>query len=146
MNHHSRFTAIEILIITGTIIALAGGVLIVMKPTQQFARARNAHRQANVSALAEAVAHRLSDNNGEWNPQCGSSQAELPTSLTPIGSEAGSTNLSSCLVPAYLASMPTDPLVGKDTWTGYRIIHTANGKVTVSAPYAELGEDITVTR
>lgn len=144
--HHYRFTVIEILIIAGTIAALAGGVVVVLNPSKQFAQARNTHRQANVSALVQAIDQRIADHHGTWDPHCGTAMVTLPSTVTAIGSETSGVNLEPCLVTGYLASMVTDPSVGTDSWTGYTLLRTANGHVTVTAPYAELGEEISATQ
>lgn len=144
--HHSRITAIEILIIVGTITALGAGVIVLMNPAKQFAQARNAHRQANVSALVQAINQRIADDHGTWNPQCGTTTVALPSMTTMIGSEAGSVNLEPCLVTGYLASIVADPSVGSDQWVGYTVARNAAGHITVTAPYAELGETISATQ
>ena len=62
----------------------------------------------------------------------------------PITCKSVSLDLS-CLVPAFLPAFPADPsAMAPDT--GYVLAIDLNGRYTVSAPQAELGADISVTR
>ena len=56
-------------------------------------------------------------------------------------------NMRTVANTCYLADIPFDPLTGAPTDTGYEIsVSATDGRVTVSAPDAELGETISVTR
>jgi len=73
--------------------------------------------------------------------------AILPATATFIGNGAGNINLNPCIVPTYVSTIVMDPSVGASADIGYAIIQDANsGRITVSAPNAELGEIISVTR
>jgi type IV pilus assembly protein PilA len=115
-----------------------------LNPGRQFAQARNTQRWSNVNTLLNAVGQRLADNRGSW-PTTGGCPA-LPSSTTNIGSS--SYDLASCIVPTYVSTMVVDPAGGASlASTGYTIIRSSStGRITLSAPYAELEEAIQVIR
>ncbi len=143
------FTLIELLIVIGIIAILAAIVIVAVNPARQLAQARNATRSANVTTILNAVTQNIADN-GSFVCAAGA----LPTS-TPknMGSNTsgGDYDICSCLVPTYIAQMPVDPSTGSytsctDYNTGYTIKATAENRVTIAAPSAELGKTISVTR
>jgi len=148
------FTLIEILIVIGVVAILAAIVIIAINPARQFAQARNSQRRSDVLAILNAVHQRMVDNQGQFAE--GTICDPLPDSASIITStiDSGNVDLCACLVADYLAEMPYDPsddLAGftdcTDYHTGY-LIHqdTVGGRITVSAPSAELGQAISITR
>jgi prepilin-type N-terminal cleavage/methylation domain-containing protein len=149
------FTLIEILVVIGIIAILAAVVLVAINPARQFAQARNSQRVSNVNAILNAIGQKMADCKGKFD----ASTTECPTSpvcptLTPgtpynIFSAAGGVgdiNLS-CLVPTYISILPSDPKTATGNDTGYDVIvDSTTFRTTVSAPDAELGETISVTR
>lgn len=107
---------IEILIVLGMLALLSTVVLVAVNPLRQFAQARNTQREANVSALLNAVGHRLADNRGIFEIASSTCSARLPISPTAISSSGGY-DLRPCLVPAYLPELPFDPQEGTNTCT-----------------------------
>jgi len=138
------FTLIETLITIGLIAFLASIVIIAINPARQFAQARNAKRRADVVTILDAIYENMAEN-GEW-----SCPVAIPTTTSTIASSGG-VDLCDCLVPTYVAEMPYDPSTGSYTDcdnydTKYQIVKSSANRITVSAPDAELGETISVTR
>jgi len=143
------FTLIEILLVIGLIAILAAIVIIAINPARQFAQARNTQRFSDVNAILNAVHQNMIDNKGNWTCAAG----PIPTSsATNIGSGGSDYDIYDCLVDLYLPALPYDPVDGSFTSSstydaGYEIIASyPGGRVTVSAPSAEIGVTISVTR
>ena len=147
---HRGFTLIEILVVIGMLAILATVVLVAINPLRQFAQARNSQRQANVSALLNAISERIADNRGMFTDADGSCAIALPATATDI-KKSGGYDLRPCLVPTYIAELPYDPSTGNNTCsedagcvsgsydTGYTVIQEATstgGRITVCAPAA----------
>ncbi len=150
------FTLIEILMVIGIIVVLTTAILIGLNPAQQIAKARNSERESHLNAILNAIGQNVADNDGNFN--CVSGVLPTSTRIMATSTATSTYNIGPCLVPTYLAEMPFDAR-GSSTasttyWvsitdynTGYDIMRNATtGRVTVGAPYAELGETISITR
>jgi prepilin-type N-terminal cleavage/methylation domain-containing protein len=156
------FTLIEILVVIGILTILMAAVLVAVNPFRQFAQANNANRWSGVTTILNAVSQRIVDGKGSFGTcpatatvtDCPTSGDTLPTIPTIMGSDtaAGQFDICDCIVDTYVAALPFDPQTGTYTDctsynTGYEIsCDPTNGRVTVSAPSAQLGESISVTR
>lgn len=143
-NVTKGFTLLEILLVVAAIAILAGIVIIAINPTKQLGDTRNAQRSADVNTILNAVYQYALDNNGTL-------PASITTTATPICSTGGTcTGLIDLSVltasEKYLVSIPRDPQSPTGNTTGYTILKTANGRITVAAPAAEQGKIITVSR
>lgn len=145
INKKSGFTLIELLVVIGIIAVLAAVVIVAINPARQFAQARNSQRQANVTAILDAIGQNMADNRGNF--LCGTTVTTIPTVTTTIKAPAGSDgiDLYQCLVPIYLPTLVFDPQTGTSTSptsynTGYQIIRdTMTNRITVFASSTELG-------
>jgi type IV pilus assembly protein PilA len=138
------FTLLEILLVVAAIGILAGIVILAINPNKQLGQTRNAQRQTDVTTILNAVYQYSLDNDGT-----------LPTAITTSAQEICKTG-GNCTGLAdlgvlttneeYLTAIPTDPTGSSTNGAGYEILKTANNRVTVSAPDAEQGATISVTR
>lgn len=145
-QNQKGFTLIELLVVIGILAVLLAIVLVAINPAKQFAQANNTQRKSDVNQLLNAINQYAADNKGAL-------PAGITTSAQPISNSGA--NICATLVPTYMAALPTDPTAGTafsscTTYTtGYTVVRSATGsasRVTVSAPSAENGEVISVTR
>lgn len=138
------FTLIEIAIVIGLIAALAAASIVAINPARQFKLARNSQRLSNVSALLNAASQRLADNHGIFDGAVAGTSQTCPSLADGVDyaiakgptSASGTLDLS-CLSPAYIPSLPSDPkAIAPDT--GYVLNIDEFDRVAVKAPLAEL--------
>lgn len=121
-----------------------GGLLTAINPTKQLAQARNAKRRSDINTLSTAIAaHNIANNNALTKivPM-------LPTKISKDGFD-----LCGYIVPTEMMQIPADPQKKEQITSckepydsGYEINKDNSGKITITAPLAENGETITVTR
>lgn len=144
-EHKHGFTLIEILLVVAAISILASIIIIAINPTKQLGDTRNATRRVDVKTIIDAVYQYAIDSNGALPPGI----TNVVTEICKTGGNcAGLIDLSVLTASEkYLTAMPTDPGGGCNAnGVCYRIVKTANNRVTVSAPNAEQGAVISVTR
>ena len=147
------FTLIELLVVIGILAILLAITLIAINPARQFAQANNTKRSSDVNAILNAINQYMADNKGALTG--------LGVTLNATAQTIQSTTFNTfctTLVPQYIAALPVDPLTDNgtavtsvactsSTWnSNYTIEAGANNRLTVSAPSAELGATINVSR
>lgn len=143
------FTLIELLVVMGIIAGLASVVLIAINPSRQFAQTRNTQRIANINAILNAIGQYIADNQGRLP-----AGIDLdPATVQPLATSAA--NLCEDLVPTFIPALPRDPSVPDPSPiticataydTAYTVNQDSSGRLTITAPNAELGITISVTR
>ena len=147
-NQEGGFTLLEVLLVVAIIAVLAGIVIVAINPGKNLGDSRNSQRSADVNTIINGVYQYSLDNNGA-----------LPAGITTTATEICATGSASCtsLVDLsslttsgkYLVAMPKDPqcaTVCATNGTGYKISKDANGRLLVTAPSAEQGKTISVTK
>lgn len=144
-KNQQGFTLIEVLLVVAIIAILAGIVILAINPNKQLGDTRNSQRQADVNTILNAAYQYSIDNQGN-----------VPTSITTTATDICATGAADCTGLSdlsvlttdgkYLVAIPKDPRTGDATNTGYQISQNASGRITVSAPDAEQGKTISVTR
>lgn len=138
------FTLLEILLVVAAIGILAGIVIVAINPGKQLGDTRNAQRKVDVTTILNGVYQYTLDNNGTV-------PASITTTQTEVCKTGGTcTGLVDLTVlttnEKYLTAIPTDPQGASTNGAGYEILKTANNRITVTAPDAEQGATISVTR
>ncbi|MEN9552243.1 MAG: hypothetical protein RI935_620 [Candidatus Parcubacteria bacterium] len=144
-RNQKGFTLIEILLVVAAIAILAGIVIVAINPAKQLGDTRNADRRAASNTILNAVSQYAIDNNGVLPAGIATTTTEI--CATGATSCAGLVDLTVLTTNArYLGSIPNEPQKTNANGAGYQISRDANGRITVSAQFAEQGAVISVTR
>ena len=146
LSNKKGFTLVEVLLVIVIIAILAAIVIIAINPSRQISQANNTQRSSDIQAVLNAVHQSAIDNRGTL-------PAAITDTATVVGSGVGQIDICSSLVPTYMAAMPYDPTATDAAYTdctnyntGYTVMKTAEGRVTIDAPAAELSKVISITR
>lgn len=123
---------------------LAAIVILAINPNKQLGDARNAQRRVDVNTILNGVYQYTIDNNGVMPAAITASSSAI---CKTGGTCTGLVDLSVLTTnEKYLVSIPFDPSTATVNSTNYFILKDANNRVTVSAPGAENGAIVSVTR
>ncbi len=138
------FTLIETLLVIFFISAFIGIMIIFVNPAKQLADARNSQRKGDINTILRAVYQYSIDNHGEFPDTI----PDVSTEICMTGGDCtGLVDLSVLTEnKTYLVIIPFDPIYHDENGTGYNIMKVGDKNVEISAPNAERGEIITVTK
>lgn len=157
------FTLIELLIVIAIIAILAAVVFVALDPLTRFQDARDSSRWNDVTALLSAIKVDQVDNGGSYLPAITNATAgtvymisnatttsgcNLTCDVT-IAATGDCVNLQGLADEGYVGSLPVSPN-GTGSWsstyTGYYMIKSSVGNVTIGACESENTSSISVTR
>lgn len=155
LNMSKGFTLIELLVVIGILAILLAITLIAINPAKQFSAANNTKRSSDVNAILNAIDQNAIDNKGVLPASLAASCTATACEITGV-TAVGNIDLCPSLVTQYLAALPEDPLNASGapvipcnaTYdSGYKVqVNAPDNRVIVSAPKAENGAVISVTR
>jgi len=146
------FTLVELVIVVAILAILLAIVLVALNPARNFAESNNTQRRSDVNAILNAVHQYMVDNRGTVP------SGVTSTVQTIASSGVGTVDLCAALVPTRLADLPLDPTAGSKSPAGanctaatsydanYTIKSDSDRRITVEAPSAQNGVNISVTR
>ena len=147
LRNQKGFTLIEILLVVAAIAILAGIVIVAINPAKQLGDTRNASRNSAVNTVLNGVTQYAVDNNGILPAGITITPTEICSSAVATSSCTGLVDLSVLTAGGkYITAIPDEPQKTNPNGAGYMISKNANGRVTVSASFAESGATISVTR
>lgn len=144
LRPYEGMTLIEVLLVIALIAVLAAITYIAINPAKNFQDARNAQRSSDVLQILNAVTQ-YSSEQGHALTDFTVAIPACPDTAN-IGTGTGDVNLASLLVEEYIVGIPSDPLTGTATDTGYDICRTATNRAQVSATREGTGLPIVVKR
>ena len=145
------FTLIEILLVIALIAILSAITIVALNPTKQFGQAKDTTRVSHVNTILNAVNQYSLDNAGlvpSTIPTGTDCTASSDYEICQTGSECGTGVDLSVLtdLERYIVSIPIDPASTSTESTGYNIVKSTYGRITVCARNADENGDISVTR
>lgn len=144
------FTLIEVLVVIGLLSILAAIVIVAINPARQFAQANNVQRRADVNTILNAVGQFMAENNGavptSISALADDTDGNVCTTAACTGVTVLPVDLYTDLVDLFIVGIPFDPTVASGEDSGYDIRHSVTNRITVTAPGAELGVVISVSR
>ena len=146
--YKTGFTLIEILLVIAILAILAAVVIIAINPGKQFGEAQNAQRWSDVRAILDAVHQYSIDNNGALPEQIpeGISCLTGGVDVCKPDMSCDGANIDELIADQkYLTTLPVDPTWDEEQTTGYLIMKSDSGRVSVCAPDAYGDEEISVT-
>lgn len=145
------FTFLDVLIILSALFVVGLLGYLVINPNKESSDIRNVYRSADISSILTSITAYVSKH--------GDIPEQIPYATTCVthGNEICKTGPYDCTDLVDLAflntadsgdsfSTPVDPLNRTINGTGYYIYHNGQGSITVCAPYAERGVEISFSK
>lgn len=111
-NFYRGFTLIELLVVIAVVSVLAGAVIVIINPSAQLGRARDAQRQQDLRGMANALEQYVTVNGTYPVTGVGVWYSSDPTSgIFPNNNGNWIPNLT----PAFIKKLPSDPKGGVST-------------------------------
>lgn len=135
LKKYQGFTLIEILVVVALIAILAAITIIAINPAKNFADARNATRNADVTTILNAMSQYIADAGAFGADASGATVIPTCPTTVEIGTTAANYDINDGgrLVPTYIVAVPFDPQGGTAGDTGYSVCQSAAGRYQVSA-------------
>lgn len=124
------------------VVVLAAAIVVALDPAKQLVKYRNSQRRSDIIAIINALYQYSLDHDGKLPVELSEKQIEI---CKTKGSVCDNFIDMSVLLGKYLPKIPVDPLRENSSGTGYSIMKSESGRITVSAPSAE-NATISVTR
>ncbi len=141
------FTLIEVLIVIASIAILSTIVIIAINPGRSLAKARNGQRYADISTILNGLYQYQLDHNGQLPENLSNGTREICNTGVECDTQEYADLHELTDNEAYLVAMPQDPIASTVMSSGYAIIKSkGSNRTTIRAPYAELDEEIEVSR
>jgi len=138
-NNKHGFTLVELLLAIGIVAVLASITIAAMNPNKQIRDARNAQRRSDVNTILNAVYQYMLDYEGQMPPGIGTESKGICKASASCNNGVS----SDPLIGDYISDMPADPIAdATGTGTDYFIFQDNFGRITITAPNAELGISI----
>jgi len=162
MKKNKGFTLIELLIVIAIIAILAAVAFVSLDPLTRFRDARDASRWNDVTEILSAAKIDQVDNGGSYlwgisNATAGTeyqisnatTTSGCNTTCTAVAATGDCVNIQGLVTEGYLGALPVSPN-GSGSWssalTGYYMLKSSTGSLTIGACEAENTTSITVTR
>jgi|GEM_PF-1098068 type II secretory pathway pseudopilin PulG len=146
-RQRNAFTLLEIVPVLTVASLLLMIILSALNPSEWFAEARNTKRKHHISVIADSIIEYSRDNDLSLLYQMPENSQEICADIL-TGNCAGLFDIN-VVIGTYMDSVPIDPSSQDESLTNehsrYFIIRSGQ-RFTVSAPDAEIGATIEVTR
>ncbi len=121
-----------------------------LDPMKTFANMRNDQRQSELTKISDAITKYAGDNGGvlpkgiKVSDNCSDDANKICRTGVANCDRIDMSSLTKS--SKYLSSLPVDPSVNMGNYTGYNIVQSQQGRLTLCAPDAENGKTIVVKK